>query len=332
MPRLLAIQSLLGPIIGVVLTVALADGQELGGRAGAFLERTVTPPEAGFGGIAFPFSNPAGAIFRDGSWLTRLPEPVATVTTSLLSDGQSFYAAGVGLPFGSEGGLSVGITSWQAGEYRGFTADDRPTGTFTSTDIAFSVGGGLSLGPASLGTTLRYLRSSLSGMEGGASGYALDLSTSFLFLDQVSMGFVLSNAAGELSWNEGAGPRERLPWRLRIGGGYVHPLEERFDTVRVDPTGIGRRKAQRPRTYLAAAIEGAVDEGGDSGVVGLGVEYAPSIDDLSLALHAGVDSRGDLGAGFNVVVPGSPCRADFSGRRDFGLGQIAWHVALSFDL
>lgn len=331
-PRSSAASRVLAPCLLALATATAVYAQESGGGTGAFLERTVTPPEAGFGGIPFPFSNPASAIFRDGSSLTRLEAPIATVATSILSDGQNFYAAGIGVPLGSDGGVSIGVTSWQPGEYRSFTVDDRPTGTFTSNDIALSVGGGLSLGPASLGTTIRYLRSSLSGVSGGGSGYALDLSGSFLFLDRISMGFVLSNAAGELSWNDGAGPREQTPWRLRIGGGYVHPLEERFDTVRSDPTGLGRRRSLRPRTYLAGGLEGRVDEEANDGVIGLGVEYAPLIEDLPLAVHAGIDSRGDFGVGFNVVIPGSPCRLDFSGRHDYDLGRLTWHASLAFEL
>lgn len=309
-----------------------AAAQESGGSAGAFLERTVTPAEAGFGGISFPFSNSASAIFRDGSSLTRLDGSVATVATSLLSDGQRFYAAGIGIPFDSDGGISLGVTSWQNGEYRGFTADDRPLGTFTSNDFAVSVGGGLSLGPASLGTTLRYLRSSLSGISGGGSGYALDLSGSLLFLNRISIGFALANAAGELSWNEGAGPREQLPWRLRVGGGYVYPLEERYDTVRNDPTGMGRRTSIRPRTYLAGGLEGRIDQESNSPLVGFGLEWAPRIEDAPLAFHSGIDSHGDFGAGFSVVAPGTPCRLDFSGRRDYDLGRLTWHVSISFEL
>jgi len=319
-------------ILGLSLLLSSAlRGQEPGGSSGAFLERNASAPEASFGGIALPFSNETSAIFRDGSSLTQLEHPTVVLSASTHPDGQHLSGAGIGLPIGDDGGISLGITSYSVGDYRAFTADDRPIGTFSSSDIALSIGGGLSLGPASVGTTIRYLNSSLDGITGTGTGYALDLSASLRFLHRIVVGGVLSNAAGEMTWSGADVVREPLPWRLRLGGAYVVPFEERNALVRDDPSGRGEWRPLRPRSYLAAAIEGKFVRNGSDPVISLGIEWVPMAD-IPLGLRGGGGTDGDLGFGCSYAFGFEPLRSvrlDIALRLDHDLGRVTEHASLT---
>jgi len=318
-------------LVANVTCAAVLRAQEPGGDAAAFLERTSTAAEAAFGGIAFPLSNEGAAIFRNGSSLTRLRGVSVVVSASMYPDGESQMAAGVGVPIGVDGGISIGISSYSVQDYRGFTADDRPTATFSSSDIALALGGGLSLGPASMGTTVRLLSSTLEGAYPGGAGYALDLSGSFTFEERLYVDAVLTNAAGDMTWSEGASARELLPWRLRMGCVFVVPFEDRWEVVRDDATGIPTRRALTPRSYLALAVEGRLVENGTSTGFGIGAEWAP-VAEVPLRIRLGSEIGGDLGFGFAYAVAMEgvrSLRADLSVRLDRDLGRVTQHASLT---
>jgi hypothetical protein len=232
---------------------------------------------------------------------------------------------------GDAGGLSLGVAQYSAGSFRGFTADDRFTGTMRNSDIALSLAGGISLGPAAIGATVRYLNSSLAGAAVAASGYAVDLSGSLSFIDRIVVGARVSNVAGQVDWAAPSNEREALPWQLRVGASYLIPLEEHYRTIRDRPTGIASRALERPKSYVAVAVQESLVQYGESGATDVGVAWAPS-EEIPLELRAGAGTVGDVGAGFGYTLHLSTfprIRFDFSVRLDHDLSRPTEHVSIT---
>lgn len=283
------------------------------------------------GGAFVAFASDPGSLFSNSAALAGLEHPVAALSASFLPYQQRVALAGVGVPLGGSCGVSVSLMSYSLGGYQGYAREELPTGPFSSTDLAFSVGGGIGLGPGKLGATLRYLNSSLSGIEGGASGYAVDLSGTMEFDRRFFFALSLNNVAGELKANYDDGPRERVPWNTRLGAAYLIPFEERTATIRLDPSGIAAVEPRRPRSYLLLATEvRASDLDSSIGFSGA-AEYVPLVE-IPLGFRIGFTSQGDIGSGFFYTLPVEftrDLRIDYSARRDYEVGEVSHHVTIS---
>ena len=310
--------ALAGPLRG--------GAQIVGGYAASYLRRAVVAREVAMGGTFVPFAPGGSAIFTSSAALTGLDYPTALASLSILPNGQRLDAFGFGMPLGDVAGISAGILSYGVSGVQGYTADERPLGTIGSSDLAFSVGGGLAIGPGSLGATIRYLHSSLSGAEGSATGYTVDLSGALALADRYFFSLELDNLAGEMK-----GPRELAPWSTRLGASWLLPMEERTETSRLDPTGITRTRRLPPRAYLLLAGEVRLAQYDSTPAVGVAGEWVPAVG-FPLGIRAGFDTRGDLSAGFGYGVPVDfvdDLRLEVAARRDFELGDITTHVTIT---
>lgn len=328
--------SLLLALHAVVCAGALA--QETGGYAGAYLSRALLAQDVALGGAYSPFPASASAIFNNSADLARLQHPAFLVSTSFLPHDQSVYLIGFGMKLGNAAGLSFGMLSYGIDDVEAYTADEQRIGTASSRDMAFSVGGGLAIGPGNIGATFRYLTFSTL-VEGNAAqteattgGYSVDLSgtmefeTNLIRRDWLFFSVALNNIAGEMR----AG-HDRIPLNTRLGASYLFPLEEDATTFRPDPSGLPATQRLKPRAYVLGAFETRLAEFQDSPTYSFAVETVP-LANVPLGLRAGTNSLGDVSGGFFLAVPwefARNLRIDLASRRDYELGDITHHITLT---
>lgn len=312
--------------------------QETGGYAGAYLNRALLAQDVALGGTYTPFPVSASAIFNNSANLARLQHPTFLLSTSLLPHDQSIYLIGFGMKLGDAAGLSFGMLSYGIDDVEAYNADEQRIGTASSRDMAFSVGGGLAIGPANIGATFRYLTFStlvdgnVGQVEGTTGGYSVDLSgtmefeTNLLRRDWLFFSVALNNIAGELR----AG-HDRIPLNTRLGASYLFPLEEDAMTFRPDPSGLPATQRLKPRAYVLGAFETRLAEFENDPTYSFAVEAVP-LANVPVGLRAGTNSLGDVSGGFFLAVPwefARNLRIDLASRRDYELGDITHHITLA---
>ncbi len=304
-----------------------------GGYAAAFLNRTLFAPEIARAGAYTPFEPDGSAVIANASALSRLRRPSLTFAASEAPLSQRSAALAFGTTVGDFGGLGIGVSHYGIGDVPRRTADGLRIGTTGDQWIAVIGGGALSLGPGSIGMSMRYIREDVAGVGVSRSGYAVDLSGSMNFEDRIFLATSVNNVAGDMS--SGAGERGRIPLEVRLSGSWLFPFEERTTEVRPDPTGLARVVQLRPRTYLLAVAEARMLDVESDAVLSVAIEAVP-VDFVQLGLRAGVNSAGDVSFGFLYRLPvgfTDELRIDYAARLDQEYGDtggaITHHVSIS---
>ncbi len=309
----------------------LVHAQEVGGYAGAYLRSEALAQEAAMGGIYMPFTPNASAIFSNGSALARLEHSSAVLSASFLPQGQGLFLLGFGLKAGESAGIGFGMLRYGISEVESYSADERRLGTFSANDFAFSIGGGLAIGPANVGATLRYMMNNVGSVEGSGFGYSVDLSgmmefqTDLARRDWMLLTVELNNIAGEMR-----DAHEQIPWDVRLGASYIYPIEDEVTIARPDPSGIPATRRVKPRAYLLGAAQAHLARFDSSASYSVALEAVP-VPNVPIGLRAGASSTGDLAAGFFLTLPwdfARNLRLDFASRRDYHLGRMTHHVTL----
>ncbi len=308
---------------------------QVGGYAGGFLRRPMATPEVAMAGIYSPWSPDASALFSNSASLSELEGPSGLASFSSLSFPQQAFLLGFGTNVGEFAGIGVGVDLYQVSDIPGRTFDERSLGTISSQDLAFMVGGGIGIGPGSVGATFRYLRYDVSSVEQGSSGYALDLSGTLTFQERIFFAASINNIAGMLSGTDDEGPREEIPLDTRLGVSYLIPLDERTETMRTDPTGLPRTRQLRPDSYVLIATEGRTSEVDSVIIFGAAVETipVPEMADIGLGLRGGFNTLGDITFGFFFDTSFDVfdrLRLDLAIRREYQRGDITYHTTLHF--
>jgi hypothetical protein len=228
---------------------------------------------------------------------------------------------------GEQAGIGLGIYSLGTAGFTGRDVEGRPTGEKSQRELAVSLGAALEIGPGSIGTTLRYLRQDNLGLDGSSAGYAIDMSATLAFRDEIFFALGLQNIAGEMSATYESDLRERIPWHARFSASYVYPLESRRAAFRPDPTGRVIEEQLDPRAYLLAGTEARISHIDSLVLVGATIEAVPYTW-LPLGARLGYNSIGDLSFGFFYSFPVAftdRLRLDYTVRRDYELGTITHH-------
>ena len=283
------------------------------------------------GGIYSSFMPNASAIFSNGASLARLQHSSAVLSASFLPENQQYLLLGFGLKAGESAGIGFGMLRYGIGDVEGYSPEERPLGAFGADDFAFSVGGGLAIGSASLGATFRYLLNTIDNVGRTGSGYSVDLSgamefeTTIASRDWMLFTLELNNIAGEM--RDG---HEVIPWEARLGASYIYPLEEESITTRPDPSGLPATSRIKPKAYLQGAAEGRLARFDSSASYSFALEAVP-LANVPVGLRAGASSNGDIAGGFFLTLPwefARNLRLDFASRREYEIGRITHHVTL----
>jgi hypothetical protein len=317
-------------LLATLLLAALPTGTfyAQGGSAASFLRRPVLSREIALGGAFSPFAPEASALFSNSSALPLLPHPIASVSYSRLPFGDHSALLGLGTAIGEFAGIGFSIRSYGVNDIPVRDGSGRRLGTtLDNQELALSAGGGLMVGPGTIGAAVHYIRRDITGLDSSSNGYSIDLSGTLSFRDRLYFGFSLNNIAGEMRATYDQSIRELIPWDARIGVSYLYPLEEETRPARLDPSGIPSARHGMPGSYLLGLSE--VHLSADTAIYVLAVEALP-LPNIGVGLRAGWNSLGDLSAGFflNIPMEFTP-RLDYAVRRDYELGDITHHVTLT---
>ncbi|MCB0711854.1 MAG: hypothetical protein KDD67_05960 [Ignavibacteriae bacterium] len=307
-----------------------------GGYAGSSLRRTDSPAEASMSGVLNIWAGGAGILFGNPAALTQLKQSSALFAFSFLQSPQKSFQSAIATPIDEFAGIGIGISGYRVSDIDRRAITEQSLGFTTSQDLAVTVGGGLGIGPGSIGGSIRYLRYDLSGIDGSSWGVTLDLSGMILFRNQLAFGVALNNIAGSMNASYREGLHERIPTETRLTASYIHPLEERTVTERVDPTGTLSRRLLPPRTYILTTGEIRYDFLGDP-TVGIALEAVPTriAPDAGIGFRLGTNTKGDFSGGFFIETPlnlGDNPRLSFAARREYERGEITLHMGLEVGL
>jgi hypothetical protein len=314
-----------------LLAAAPAMAQRVGGYAGASLRTPVFAPEIALGGVSVPFAPDASTLFSNSSALAWIDGPTTTASWSSPAFGVIGVAAlGAAMPVGRFAAVGAGVTTIGTTEQPRFDDRRQRIGSFSDRELGLVLGGALSIGPGSVGATLRMLRRGLSGYEATNTGYAVDLAGTLAFEERFYVGMTLANIAGEMVAGEST-LRERIPWEARLSATYVQSLEERIESLRLDPSGTPTTQQMRPKAYVLGAAGVRMAQIDSLPVFALGVEAVP-LATIDLGFRAGLNTSGEVSGGFLYRLPvefARELRIDYAVRWHDGPGDLTHHVGLS---
>jgi hypothetical protein len=287
--------------------------------------------EIALGGLAVPFAPDASALFSNSSSLSWMePASVSATWSSPTLGVVSTGAIAAALPLGRFAAIGLGVSTASSSEQAAYDERRQRVGSFTDSEIGVVLGGSLAIGPGSVGASIRMLRRSISGMEITNTGYAVDLGGTLSFADQLYFGAVLANIAGEMVAGEST-LRERIPWEARLTSTYVHALEERSETVRLDPSGTAVALRLRPRAYMLGTAGLRFAQIDSLPTLNAAAEVVPTAS-VDLGFRAGVTTSGDISGGFLYRLPATiarDLRLDYTVRWSGETSDLTHHVSLS---
>jgi hypothetical protein len=258
-----------------LLTVVSGNGrlwsQGTGGHTASYLRAIVIPEEIARGGAYTPFSPSSLSLFTNAAALPLMERPSVAVGTSILPFGQHYRMLALATEVGEFGGIGIGLLNYGIGDVAARNSAGVQTGTTGNQELAFLIGGGMQIGPGSIGATFSYLREDFSGSGGvGANGYAIDLSGTLTFRNQLYLAFGMASVAGEMRATNSS-IRWAVPWQARLSATYLHSLEDVIETLRTDPSGLPREHRRLPAAYILGIVEARASQT-DSASVSLAVE------------------------------------------------------------
>ena len=315
----------------IALVPSIGRAQRVGGYAGASLRNAVFAQEIALGGVHVAFNPDASSLYSNSAALGWLERPSIAVAGSSASFGLVGTAAiAAAAPIGRFAAVAVGLSTTSAGEQARYDDRRQRTGTFVDSEIGLHAGGSLAIGPGSVGATVRMLHRSVSGADVSNTGYAVDLGGTLEFIERIYIGAVVANVAGEMVSGETT-LRERVPWEGRLNAAYMHPLEDRSRTTRMDPSGMAMTSRARPRSFILGAVGLRLAQTDSLPTLGLATEIVP-IASVELGLRLGINTAGEISGGFLYRLPvefTEELRLDYALRWLQEPGDVTHHVTVT---
>lgn len=243
-----------GCLMGHGLLLAQFGGQ----RSFEFLNLPSTARAAALGGVNITSGDQDSQMFLSNPALldSTFHSHVGLTYQSLVADinyGTITYAH----DFQDPGIWALGVQFLDYGEFQGFDASGSPTGTFTGSEFAFTLGYARPLGPISMGAGLKISAASIAGFN--ASLISLDIGGVFRHPQQdfsvavtfKNVGVVLNDftetSDSEMPFDVQLGVSfkpQHMPFRFSITGYNLGLLNEDL----FDPTGRGEGQPAKPGT------------------------------------------------------------------------------------
>lgn len=322
------------PIVVLMLCASLciATAQtNPGGLAGAPFRRTLLPSEASLAGASHVVFPDATSLLTNSASLARTTGVQVATGISLLpfQQQQQILCGTYGID--RVAGFGVGITRYGVSGIVGRAQTGQKLGELSSQDLAIALGAGLNIGSGNVGTTVRYLRRDVSGIDAPENGYSIDLSGSIVFQERFFISTSLSNIAGGMIASYQDGPKEIIPWHGRFDAAYLLPFTEpETEFQHLDPSGQVQKRSSPPKEYLIGTVEAAIGQFSNQPTVSIAAESVP-YRGINMGFRLGFSTLGDAAFGLFFTPPfdNQNLRFDFAARRDYEFGGITWHVMIS---
>ena len=213
--------------LGAILTVGgPLPASAQGGQTGAIvLELPASARALALGGAYVALGADDAALFYNASQLATIEGRAASMSVQPYIEGSTLGAASVAFRLGG-GTIGVGVQMLSYGSAEEFVCDDstgcergEATGrTVSASDIAFSVGYGMTVRMVRVGVAAKYVQQSLADASGGAP--AIDLGAAIDVWRGATVGVTLQNVGPDLKTANTSAPLPRLvrfgaalPWR-----------------------------------------------------------------------------------------------------------------------
>jgi|WetSurMetagenome_2_1015567.scaffolds.fasta_scaffold157857_2 hypothetical protein len=195
---------------------ALAESGD-GGQPGAFMRRGLGGRALGMGSAYSSLANDASAVYWNPAGLCAMERMELQGMYSVLTfDRQEMF---VGVGGGAVARMIAVGAAWYKFGVKDIDGRDRlgnATQRFEDSENCFMLSASaLLVQDVALGITGKYIHHSLA--DRSASGAAMDLGLRITLVPMFTVGFVLQDLLGQLSWNTESGLKEKLPTTARGG-------------------------------------------------------------------------------------------------------------------
>jgi hypothetical protein len=224
---------------------------------------------------------------------------------------QTYHNVAVATPL-ENGGVGGSLSYLSFGRIRGFDENDNATGDVSAYSTVATLGGGMLMGPLSLGANLKGVQAKLADVS--ANGYAADLGGIWTFQREVyggtmRVGATLRNVGSGLKFID---QRDPFPRQWRLGVAAVQMLDRRLNAS----FDFGQEREIKPAMYtgfeywvipmvaLRAGYAGTHQEG--SGLrAGLGLRIHDFSFDYAYSGYGGLgmSHRYELSIRFGAIRP-----------------------------
>lgn len=205
------------------------------GIAAAYLLRPVGARALGLAGSYTAVANDPMGLFTNAAasaWLP--PQPMVSLSVSLLGLGRTYSSAAYAQAIGGGFGIGVGIQGFAAGSFIARNWYGDAIGNYTPYDVAATLAGSFRWEFFSAGIAAKYLWSGLAGAGLSAQGIAADIGALFHVAELFSVGAALRNLGASLRW---AHHWDRLPVSVAVGIATEIGLAPSIHRERLPATG-----------------------------------------------------------------------------------------------
>ncbi len=344
-----------GPIIKIITFISLfIVGMSFqlysqstgGGYAESYLYRNIGARAVAMAGAYTAIVNEPVAVFYNPAGLGFFPsEPMVTTNFSPIGFGRTHTSLAWGQTILDNLGVGIGINSYSSGVFQGRDVRGNKTVDLQSWQYSFVASAAYRIQSASIGASVKYLRSQLSGTNTYANGFALDVGTKFNVMDLFSVGVAVNNISGMMKWNTVDKEQEFIPYSVRAGIAMEFELNEEPISTRSTITGEPGNVIVPASRYVLVDLDVVMTQFEMSPSVVLGVEVVAH---ELLAFRGGIALYGEDkgmpkifpmttwggGISFRPELDGLPFRThvDYSISNEYITDSgISHHISLLFE-
>lgn len=281
-----------------------------GGYPESYITRNVGARPIAMGGaytavVNDPFAlyyNPAGVGFFGN-------KPLVSSSYSILGLDRNHVSLAYGQQLKDNFGIGAAFTMLHSGSFMARDIRGNPLGEMTAMQYNFAIAGAFNTEFMSMGASVKYLGSNLSGSPYASKGFALDVGTKFDVMGLFSVGIAMQNIAGMMFWDNSSVDHENLPYVIRTGIAMEYGFNDETYETRSTVTGEVEKVSVPATRYLLFSADAVYVQHEKSPNFIVGIEYSAH---EIIAFRGGISVYGDKygepqlfpmnywGAGFSI--------------------------------
>lgn len=206
---------LLSLLLPTMVAAQWCSAAESGGEPGAFLRRGIGGRALAMGKAYTSISNDASSVYWNAAGLSRMDKAELQAMYSVLAFDKQQLFAGVGGKIFGAFALGAGWYRFGVGNIDGRDKAGNPTQKFDDSESSFMASASMKAGAVSFGLTGKYLQHALA--NNSATGFGLDVGAQLDLFEMFSIGLVLQDIGGQLTWDTDSNLKESIPLMTRGG-------------------------------------------------------------------------------------------------------------------